>query len=328
LHDALKTVYRSSVVLPAYICPSLSAMASVAGKRLTHVEVDRRTLLPDPSQLESLLASRDTSDTVLLIDHAFGYPFGGIAKLREIFPDLLIIEDCARALGVTIGGDFPGRHADWVLLSMYKTIRGSRNGAVLLTRAPLAIRKERLPAPPSFKERFSTVGPIRWIYHGMLAKRMRFETRPLGDRPEWETQRGLPGELCASRFAAELKELETRVRLRAEVASELTAALWRIDGVRCIQSAENCTLAGNFVSFAIEKNGTRDALITKLYRQGLFVTRTWDIVPGHYPKLEATFPSGPGASLELADRMAHIPVDFFQKERDRRRLIAALQKIV
>src|SRR5579872_101341 len=271
LHDALLTQPQSTLVLPAYICPSLSAMGLAAGKRLVHAEVDPRTLHPDP-------AHYTLDDAVALVDHAFGYPYAGIAQLRKRNPGLLIIEDCARALGANIDGDLPGAASDWLLFSMYKTIRGSRNGAVLLSNAPLPIPKENRRGAVTVKERAARLAPARFLHHQIL-RRSRFAPREIGFAPEHEPQRGLPSELCANRFWAELRDLDSRTRMRREIVQELSENLSRIPEIECVRTADHCQPAGHFVSFAIRK-GNRDRVITRLYRRGLFVMRTWDIVPG------------------------------------------------
>src|SRR5258706_14065024 len=127
LHEALKTQTRTSVVMPAFICPSLSEMAARAGKQVVHIDADPLTLHPDMARLVKHLARQNASETVLLIDHSFGYSLPGLASLRQMFPRLLIIEDFARALRAKIRGQFPRRHAGWRLLLLDKTILASVN---------------------------------------------------------------------------------------------------------------------------------------------------------------------------------------------------------
>src|SRR5207237_950029 len=79
------------------------------------------------------------SESVLLVDHAFGYPFAAIAAVRRRHPQLLLIEDCARALGSEIDGRAVGNTADWTLLSLYKAVDGNDHGALLLTPSPYRI---------------------------------------------------------------------------------------------------------------------------------------------------------------------------------------------
>ncbi len=179
LHEALKTEGRTSVIMPAFICPGLSEMAARAGKQVIHIDSDPQTLHPDLAQLETQLACQDASETIVLIDHTFGYPFPGLAGLRRKFPQLLIIEDCARGLGTRINGHFPGRHADWILLSMYKTILGSTKGAVLLTRTPVPLTDGR-STRATLRERAATIRPVRFIHDLWKRRHPDFGARPSG----------------------------------------------------------------------------------------------------------------------------------------------------
>lgn len=328
LYEALKTQTRESIVLPAYICPKLSAVAVRAGKRLIHLDADRLTQLPNMAQLETYLACQDASDTVVLIDHSFGYPFPGLTILRRKFPKLLVIEDCARALGVRICGRFPGEQSDWILFSMYKTIRGSSNGAVLLTNTPIPLRAGRRVSA-TVRERVATIAPLRFI-HSVL-QRTRPDFRPqLSDLtlPEWTPKYGLPSELCMARFAAELKEFEPRASMRSAISEELTDSLSRVDGIKCIKAVEGCQSAGHFVSFNIRKRQTRDQILARLRKKGLFLSPGWYAVPAHYHSFSETFPSGHASSEHLAEHIAHIPVSLFLSSKQRRRLVPELCDLI
>jgi dTDP-4-amino-4,6-dideoxygalactose transaminase len=326
LHEALKAQTRTSVVLPAFICSDLSAAAVRAGKRVIHIDADRHTQLPDRAQLETYLASQDTSDAVLLVDHSFGYPFPDLACLRRRFPKLLVIEDCARALGVQIRGQLPGVWSDWILFSMYKTIPGSSNGAVLLTNMPIPMRDQHR-VPVTIRERVATIGPLRFMYHE-LQRRTPSDFRPrisdLGNFPQWTPAYGLPSRLCMARFAAELKDLEIRASMRSSNANELTDSLCRA-GIECIKPAERCQSAGHFVSFRTPSRHARNELLARLHRKGLFVARTWDLVPAHYHSFLETFPSGHTNSEHLADHMGHIRVGLYLSSRRRRRLVEEIR---
>src|SRR5436190_142903 len=74
LFDALCQEKRKTIILPAFICPSLAAMAAATGMKVVFVDVDRDTLHPDPGRLEQCLAEHADSELVLLVDHSFGYP--------------------------------------------------------------------------------------------------------------------------------------------------------------------------------------------------------------------------------------------------------------
>lgn len=324
LFEALQFEPRTSIIFPGFICPSLPAMALKAGKSVFHVDADPLTLHPKTTAFETFLAHHDASHGAVLLDHSFGYPYPDIARLRKRFPELLIVEDCARALGLSIHGQFPGEHADWVLLSMYKTITGPRNGALLLTKTPLALQ-EHLSVPVTIRERVAAIRPLRFFYDLAQRRRLGFLPPPCGLKsPDWIPQYGFPGRLCLARFAAELDRFETRSVARSLSAAELVEKLSRIDGLECIRAAESCQLPGHFVSFKMRNRVDRDRTLALLQRNGLFLSRTWDLLPFNYAILAETFPYGHAGSRELWDRIAHIPVRLFLDATRRRRLIEIL----
>jgi len=328
LHEALKTEGRTLVIMPAFICPGLSEMAARAGKQVIHIDSDPQTLHPDLAQLETQLACQDASETIVLIDHTFGYPFPGLAGLRRKFPQLLIIEDCARGLGTRINGHFPGRHADWILLSMYKTILGSTKGAVLLTRTPVPLTDGR-STRATLRERAATIRPVRFIHDLWKRRHPDFGARPSGlISPEWAPEYGFPSDLSMSRFADELRDFDMRASVRRSIAGELIDRLSLIPNIQCIASATKCHSANHFVSFTVRPDKMRDRILTALHGKGFFLYRTWNVVPAHYRRFSGTFPSEHRGSEYLADHIVHVSVNLFVDCKQHRQLIPALSDVV
>jgi dTDP-4-amino-4,6-dideoxygalactose transaminase len=329
LHDALKTQSRTWVVLPGFLCPKLSAAAAHAGKQLIHIDADRRTELPDTAQLVCSLACRDTSDAAVLIDHSFGYPFPAVARLRKEFPKLLIIEDLARALGVRINGRYPGDHSDWILFSMYKTVPGSSNGAVLLSKTPLRISQgPRVSA--TLRERVARIEPLRSIYRALQRGTSgEFRSR-LGQLelsfPDWSPTYGFPNDLCLSRFATELMKLDDQMPIRTAIAEELTGSLSEV-GMDCIKVADGCQSAGHFVSFVVREQHGRDQVLTRLTKKGLPIGRSMDIVSAHYRGFQKTFPAGYSNSEYLAEHVVHIRLSLYTNYKQRRHLVNELREL-
>ena len=50
LLEALQHENRQTLLLPAFVCPELSAMALCAGLHVLHIDADRRTLHMQPDQ--------------------------------------------------------------------------------------------------------------------------------------------------------------------------------------------------------------------------------------------------------------------------------------
>jgi histidinol-phosphate/aromatic aminotransferase/cobyric acid decarboxylase-like protein len=148
----------------------------------------------------------------------------------------------------------------------------------------------------------------------------------LANFPEWTPVYGLPSQLCIARFVAALKDLEIRASMCRSIANELTESLCRV-GIECIKPLEGYESAGHFVSFRTPNSRARNELLTRLHARGLFIQKTWDVVPAHYRSFRETFPAGHDNSKHLAEHMAHIRVRLFADRRLRRQLIEEAAKV-
>jgi hypothetical protein len=325
LFDALTQAGRKTLVLPAFICPSVAAMGKAVGLKLVFIDADPATLQMDRTQLENCLADSPEAETVLLVDHTFGYPFPALNQIRRGYPRLLIIEDCVRALGSTVDGRPVGHTGDWVLLSLYKTVRGNNHGAVLLTRTPYSIRS----GPPpriSWKQWAAGLSPARLLYDLFVKPRypdFRDTPRPLQAR-SWNPQPGSPNSLCLQRFQHDIAQCERSLHARRTAEAELRTALDAVPGMRVVRPAAGCETNGIFLSFTIAADGKRNRLLDLLHRRRLFLLRTWDAVPAFYSCYSAAFPFGNSGSVFLADHVVHAPMAGFMKERQRRLLVQIL----
>jgi hypothetical protein len=279
----------------------------------------------NPDQLERCLASEDPLDTILLIDHTFGNPFPLLAALRQRHPDLLIIEDAVRALGTRIAGEPVGRHSDWLLLSLYKTVPGSQNGAVLLTRNPMTLNTGPAAAT-TLRERFATIGACRAPYEFFKRRSHHYPPPRLDrDKPHWSPVYGVPSDLCVRRFLVEATNIERSLPWRIAIESDLRERLSVFRSLRTFQSGDDCSPGAYFLSFIV-CGASRNGLLAHLHRKGLFLLRTWDMVPAFYGSFVGTFPFGSAGSEFLARNIVHVPVDQFRSPVKRDHLIRAIKE--
>jgi dTDP-4-amino-4,6-dideoxygalactose transaminase len=324
--EALRQTTRRTIILPAFICPELPAMALQAGLRVIHVDVDQRTLHMDPRRVVECLSRLPLSETALLVDHSFGYPDPEVARYRRAYPEILLIEDCVRALGSEIADRPIGSHGDWVLFSMYKTTRGNDDGAILMTRTAYA-----LPAGPStrptLRQWASTLRPLRAV-HGLVKRRgagLEPAERDL-EVPSWRPQLAQPNWLVLRRFAGQLQTLVTSRNQRERASDEIRAALKDIPELRFIEAQPGCRASAFFLTFTVADQHRRDSLVMSLHRQGFFLVWAWNSVPAFYRCFATTFPFGYAQSTYLADHVCHIPlVDYVDLDR-RRRLVVNFRK--
>jgi dTDP-4-amino-4,6-dideoxygalactose transaminase len=328
LFDALCQEKRKTILLPAFICPSLTSMAAATDMKVVLVDVDRDTLHPHPGRLEHCLAEYRDSESVLVVDHAFGYPFAAIGDVRRQHPELLIIEDCVRALGSEIDGRAVGHTGDLTLLSLYKTVQGNNHGALLLARSPYSIRSGPAPAT-TWRQRSSTLRPLRRVYELIKRRHPDFCATPrILESRSWLPTIGVPNQLCLARFAKAIDRLGTSVARRREAAAEIKTALGDLEAIRIVQTDAGCDTDAYFLSFTVADGIDRNSLLTSLHRRGLFLLRTWDAVPAFFDCFSKAFPFGFSESVFLADHVAHIPVGWFLEAGLRKRLVTSLRELI
>jgi dTDP-4-amino-4,6-dideoxygalactose transaminase len=298
-------------------------MAVRAGLRVVHVDVDPRTMHMIPDQLEESLQDQHDAETAVIVDHTFGYPCRYVAKFRAAHPEILLIEDCVRSLGARVDGQAVGAFGDWVLLSMYKTIRGAECGAVLLTRTAYDIP----PGPvrkTAFRQFASLIGPLRVAYEYRKRRYANYRPSPRDfESFTWEPRRGQPDALSQACFWKEIRLLQARVSQRRLVAAELAESLQSARHIRLIERDNNCQLAATHLSFTFEGE-SRDRFLESLHRRGLFLIRAWNTVPAFIRSLQGTFPFGSTGGTYLADRIAHIPIDGNLSSERRQRLVGSI----
>ena len=112
--EAMEVKEGDEVLLQGFTCSS--AVIPILQKKAKPVFVDiDNTLNLDPKDLERKITSRSK---IVMIQHTFGYP----AKVEEILKvvrkhNLLLIEDCAHALGAKYAGKFCGTFGDAAFFS-------------------------------------------------------------------------------------------------------------------------------------------------------------------------------------------------------------------
>jgi len=71
----------------------------------------------------------------------------------------------------------------------------------------------------------------------------------------------------------------------------------------------------------------RDSVLTMLHKKGLFLSRTWDLLPAHYLCFSGTFPWGHAGSRRLGETIAHVPVNLFLSAKRCRNLVRTLSEL-
>jgi len=112
--EAMGLKHGDEVLLQGFTCSSAVIPILESNAKPVFVDIDD-TLNLDPKDLEKKITS---NSKVIMIQHTFGYP----AKIKEILKiakenNLLLIEDCAHALGSKYDGKFCGTFGDVAFFS-------------------------------------------------------------------------------------------------------------------------------------------------------------------------------------------------------------------
>jgi dTDP-4-amino-4,6-dideoxygalactose transaminase len=329
LCDLLSALQRRTLVLPGFICTDLPAMARHLGLRILHIDVDRQTAQMRPELVRRCLDGLDIADTILLVDHVFGYPSAAIAEWARDFPGLFVVEDCVRALGAEVGGAQIGHLGHAVLFSLYKTTIGNDDGALLLSSIAHGDKGPGKPGAATIRQWAAGVRPVRKAHSWFkrLAPPLTAVSRAL-DAPHWAPTPGMPNELCCRRFKTQLQNLSADQAARHQAWDDLYAALSDIDDVQLISPPANARTSAFFLSFSLARPGQRDAVVNALQRRGLFLAWAWNVVPSFYRCFSTTFPYGAADSEFLAGHICHVPLDLYRSRRERRRLVDNLRAAV
>ncbi|PHR88189.1 MAG: hypothetical protein COA78_36655 [Blastopirellula sp.] len=318
LYEVLRQSTRSRLILPAFICCELSFMGAKAGKQLRHIDVDRATLHMRPTALEAALSEGSDEDTILLIDHSFGYPCVWISSLRDKHPGLLIIEDCVRSLGASIDGQPIGHSGHYVLLSMYKTVPGNNHGAILLS-SEAVVGLDGPVAGDSLRQKLSQNPLARWVYEINKRRHPAFGRPNHADSREiqWTHRPGKPSLRGTQRFLDDLSNMGKSREQCRDSFHDIRSRLSEYSELTFIQPAAGAEPSYEFLSMTVAPSVSRDKLLETLHRKGYFLLSTWDRVPVFFTVLQNSFPAGKQESVYLADHIVHIPLRQFFSRRQR-----------
>ncbi len=241
LLEALGLREGDEILVPAYTLRALVELLQTTGYTPVPVDVEPGGFNMDPARAAARIGPRTRA---ILATHLFGEPcdidsFVRLARER----DLLLVEDCAQALGSELDGRKVGTFGDGAILSfdLLKTVNTFGGGAVL-TRSPEVAGRvsdslERFaPAGPAVLKRVAMgllehaalLAPTAPLLLGVLAHP---RTRPLIARAYRNMQHAVrPTQARYSNLQAAigsrlLESLDARVALRRQMAAELAEML-------------------------------------------------------------------------------------------------------
>jgi len=144
---------KDEVIIPAYTSASLLFAIKKAGLKPVLCDINTNELGLDGAKAKKLIGENTLA---LIATHMFGIVNKSALDLKNDFPDLPIIEDCAQSMGSMFGGKLTGTFTGISFFSFNrgKNMSAMNGGAIAVSNGTLAqsIGKEidALPKPPIF----------------------------------------------------------------------------------------------------------------------------------------------------------------------------------
>lgn len=281
----------SEIIFPALTFWVVPEMARVAGLTPVFVDVDPRKFTIDPNLCERAISGRTRA---IVPTHMYGLPCD-MDRIEEIARrhGLVVIEDCAHALGATYRGRAVGTFGEAAFFSFQtlKPLNTCGGGMAVTTDAELAARAAELAArePWPSEQRvlhrlelskaqrvfmrpgvFTWTGfPILWTSSWLQKKPDVFlweKIRPLDPLPDSYTERY--SNVQAAIGLAALPSLDEWTRRTVQNAARVTMALSRTSTLEPPHVPPDRTHV--YYQYAVHCNA-RDQLVWRAIRRGLDV---------------------------------------------------------
>ncbi|OGY26712.1 MAG: hypothetical protein A2Z11_04330 [Candidatus Woykebacteria bacterium RBG_16_43_9] len=227
------------VIIQAYTCNAVPNPIIWTGAKPVYADINPETLNVDPNEVEKKITDKTKA---IILQHTFGRP-GSIQELSDLARkhDLLLIEDCAHALGAKYNGKKLGTFGDAAILSFgrEKVISSLTGGAILMRNSnlikPILNNVSQLPpmtikrTSQEFLNFFAWRLLLRRIYfnetgHKFIRRLNNYdffnvvtaEKEKVGERPAWYPA-AMPSVL-ASVALEEFEQLDKYNKARGEIA--------------------------------------------------------------------------------------------------------------
>lgn len=294
--ETLNLTRNDVVALQAYTCVSVPTPVKWSGGEPLYVDIRHDTFTMDPEDLERKLAeahTRGKRPRAVILQHTFGLP----ADMDELLGiahryDLVVIEDCAHALGASYRGQPVGTFGDAAVFSFGrdKVISSVFGGALVVRNQKLLEqirrRTEHLSPPSVFWTLQQLLHPpltvfVRVCYNaggkfllpllqtlGVLSKALTVQEKA-GGPPPWPPSR-LPNAL-ATLALDQLRRLDVFQTHRQSLAQHYRESLSDISGIQLPVVSSDRTHAFLRYTIRVKNPGTLHAAA----RRAGIILGTW-----------------------------------------------------
>ncbi len=312
----------SRIIMPAFFPDDFVGVFLKYGVTPVFVDVDPDTYHLD---LGTVTAAHLEGARALLIEHTFGLAADG-ARYRAFCDQhgLLLIEDCARALGASSAGRLVGAAGHYAMFSLPKCVPVRAGG--------LALSDEPMPAPPAKAQiglagllhaatlvKYPFAGAVEGVAYSLLADSPVYPREVGNYAPQPVREFDAVGRLMLKAFLPLYRDAVARKRACAQVlrtALEPLGFVFQSDGggdhICTSLAAEpppGCD-ADQLKTFLIAHGVKASAMWRNALGVSAFGADTWHADPQSTP-----------VSLRLAQRLVQLPVSRFRTAAQSGRII-------
>lgn len=319
----------SRIIMPAFFPDDFVGVFLKHGVTPVFADVDPGTYHLD---LRTVTGAHLQGARALLVEHTFGLPANG--ALYRAFCDehgLVLIEDCARALGASIAGKLVGAHGHYAMFSLPKCMP-VRAGGLALSDAPI---REPLGAAligvtgllhAATLVKYPLATAVEGVAYSLLADSPVYPREVGNYEPQPVREFDAVGRFILKAFLPMYRDAIARKRTCAQAlrtALEPTGFTFQSDG----GGDHICT------SVAAEPPPKCDAdqLKTFLIEHGVKASSMWRNALGVSPFGRQTWnaePQSTPVSLRLSQRLIQLPVSRFRTASQSRRITELCERFV
>ncbi|KKS07719.1 MAG: hypothetical protein UU61_C0012G0002 [Parcubacteria group bacterium GW2011_GWB1_41_4] len=307
---------NSEIILPAYICDIFIPILKHYNIKPIFLDIDLKTFNIKIEEIGRKITPRTKA---ILVSHTYGLPLD-VQEIRAATNNrLLIIEDCAHSFGATAG-----MAGDVSFFSLYKQLPTLRGGMLVCPKNwDVALPKTYF----NFRDFISFLNYF-WPF-AFFFKKFGSEIAPRIPRKEKLSEPAGINRASLSLFADFFDDVQKSLTNRQKLARLFQQELKSL-GFEVQESKDNvfCYLSALAPQNMIEQ---RDEIVRKLRRYRVFCTRIWhtpiilnsDAQEAYQINL-AEFPN----TVEASKRVINFPLQNHYTEKDVRKIIAALKKVM
>jgi dTDP-4-amino-4,6-dideoxygalactose transaminase len=311
---------NSQILLPAYICDIFYPILKQYNIKPIFLDIDLNTFNVKVEEIQKKI----TPDTkAILISHTYGLAFD-IKKIREIVGnDVKIIEDCAHAFGLKIGGNFAGNLGDMSFFSLYKQFPSLRGGMLVYPKdwGLISLPKTSF----SFRDLISFLNCFPFF--AFIFKKFGNEIAPKFIRKEKLPEAAGINKASLNLFSDFKEGFDESLKIRKNLALFFQEELKEL-GFSVQEEKDNIFC---YFSALVPQNmeGKRDELVERLKMENVFCTRIWHTpivlnkeVRKEYRINLNDFPN----TVKAAKRIINFPLQSYYAKKDIEKMINLIKK--